>query len=302
MNISMSCCHLLNRFGIEQGFSMMRAAGFDSVEFNFSYWLDFHAIVRRETQGNFFTQSDEALREYFTPYRDAALRLGLRFGQAHAPFPTLVNHERTNADVLEAIRKSIMLCGFLGCRHLVIHPAFLDYNETLGAKEQWERNLEIYGSLTDDLKRYDVIACMENIYTRCNTYLIDAVCCEMSEVNAYMDALNARAGETRFGFCLDTGHALLTRNDVYLAIATLGERLQALHINDNDGVRDLHQAPYMGILDWGRFLRGLREVGYQGDLCFETEPTLVAFGDGLTPECLRLMAATGRSFAQAVMG
>ena len=61
-----------------------------------------------------------------------------------------------------------------------------------------------------------------------------------------MDTLNEIAGEKLFGFCLDTGHLLIVCRDVYAAIIELGDRLIALHVHDNDGVHDDHNAPFVG--------------------------------------------------------
>ena len=117
-------------------------------------------------------------------------------------------------------------------------------------------------------------------------------------LNRTQDELNALAGERRFGFCLDTGHALLTAQDIQQVMLHLGDRIECFHVHDNNGIEDQHIAPYMGILDWDRFVEGLRSTGYQGALCFETHGAIKVFHPELAPEVLRLIARTGRMFVQ----
>ena len=79
---------------------------------------------------------------------------------------------------------------------------------------------------------------------------------------------------------------------------TVLENFQAFHIHDNNGVNDQHLAPYMGILDWDRFMEGLKLLNYRGALCFETDGAVWAFHKELLPDELRLICRTGRFFAR----
>ncbi len=295
MPIGTTCAYIINRMGIDEGFTLLKTVGFDCVDFSFFDWLPYEAVTAGRTDG-FFGKPDEELRRAFRPYKEAAEKNELRIWQAHAPFPTLVRDGATTEAVRASLRKCVMLCGFFGCRYLVIHPAFLDYDDKLPAETEWNENIAMYSALIPDLQRYGVTACLENIYTRHGRDLYDGVCCEMSVACRYIDALNERAGERRFGFCLDTGHALLTRNDVYAAVTELGDRLAALHIHDNDGIADLHQAPYAGRMDWDRFLRALRDNGYGGCISFEADGPLASFGEAVAKEYLQLLCGIGRWF------
>ena len=53
-------------------------------------------------------------------------------------------------------------------------------------------------------------------------------------------------------------------------IRTLGKRIKALHIHDNDAVSDQHLMPFAGCFRWKEFIDALKEIGYDGDLSFET--------------------------------
>ena len=45
--------------------------------------------------------------------------------------------------------------------------------------------------------------------------------------------------------------------------------IQTLHVHDNDGIRDLHQIPYEGVIDWADFARALSETHWNGVLSLE---------------------------------
>ena len=68
---------------------------------------------------------------------------------------------------------------------------------------------------------------------------------------------------------VDTGHAVLGGIDIFEVQRTLGSRLQAYHIHDNDGLEDCHQRIGTGVTDWARFGEGARR--YTPDANFVME-------------------------------
>ena len=77
---------------------------------------------------------------------------------------------------------------------------------------------------------------------------------------------------------------------------TLGDRVKALHIHDNDGFDDLHIAPYLGLNDWEKFLKGLISINYTGNLNFETGGSLNPLPPALIPSMMRHIAEIGKYF------
>lgn len=71
------------------------------------------------------------------------------------------------------------------------------------------------------------------------------------------------------GFCLDTGHAVLTGLDLSAEISAAGRRLLSTHIASNDGLADKHWLPNTGVLSWESIRRCLIEGGYEGRYVFE---------------------------------
>ena len=67
-----------------------------------------------------------------------------------------------------------------------------------------------------------------------------------------------------------------------------------------DGNRDQHLAPYMGVLQWDRFVEGVAATDYAGALSFETNGVWKQFDPELMPTILRYIAEAGRLFARRI--
>ena len=96
----------------------------------------------------------------------------------------------------------------------------------------------------------------------------------------------------------DTGHLLLVGLDVKNAMIELGDRITAFHVHDNDGAHDQHLAPYMGVLDWNRFVEGLKAIGYNKTMSFETFNIWNVMDEEIAPKMMKFIAECGRTFAR----
>lgn len=285
-------------YGIDVGYRMIKEAGFDGVDANIDHLLPYSAIRGKEKVP---FVSDPDFLQYFKPWKDAAEKYGLQNFQAHAPFPCVIpGGEDYNEYLMEMLKRMIQGCRYIGCGRLIIHPFFFPYDQQMDKKTEWDMNIEKYSSLINTARENDVTICLENMFGRYRRKIMAAICSDLDEACRYVDTLNDLAGERRFGFCLDTGHLLLLGLDIKNAILKLGDRIEALHVHDNNGEDDQHLAPYMGTLDWNRFTEGLREIGYQKPLSFETFNTMNVFDRELTPDVLSLIAKTGRMFARRI--
>ena len=85
-------------------------------------------------------------------------------------------------------------------------------------------------------------------------------------------------------------------------LTTLGSRLKVLHIHDNDGISDLHQIPFTFTktrenrpsTDWDGFIRGLKNIKFDGVMSFETAPVLTAFPERMKQDVLSFIAKIGQ--------
>ena len=143
-----------------------------------------------------------------------------------------------------------------------------------------------------------MIVCLENMFVSKGHKIFSAICQDPMEAAAYVDELNDMAGETRFGFCYDTGHGLLAGHDPLIALEVMGSRVETLHVHDNDGWDDQHTQPYSGRMDWERLLEGLKMIGYKGAMTMEIGTLCSIYPAELLKDAYRLAAAEGRYFAR----
>jgi len=63
-----------------------------------------------------------------------------------------------------------------------------------------------------------------------------------------------------FSFCFDYAHANISGLRPGEWIDAMKKNISHIHINDNDGVYDLHEVPGKGVIDWKRFDEETREL------------------------------------------
>jgi len=301
MKISTQTGGIEEFIGQEKCMEMLAQAGFDAVDFNIDHMLSYGAITRCE-HSEIIDLPDDQILEYWRPSKETAEKYGITFGQAHAPFPSCSKNPEYQEYLLEVMRKCLLICEYVNCPYLVIHPNFYGYDERLTRQEEWDANIRFYSALIPWIRKYGVKVCLENMFYGYQGKLYTAICGRMQEAIAYIDALNDIAGEKLFGFCYDSGHALIAGNDPCDDLVALGDRVWTLHLHDNNGSNDQHVAPYWGVLDWDGLCRGLREIGYKGTINFETFHSVVAVDPAMVPVTLQYIAQAGRVFAAKIEG
>ena len=82
----------------------------------------------------------------------------------------------------------------------------------------------------------------------------------------------ASIDNANLGLLLDVGHCLISNEDAAAVIRRVGNRLGYVHLDDNDGMGDLHWPLFTGKLTQQQLadvMTALREIGYQGALSLE---------------------------------
>ncbi len=282
-----------------EGFQLLKDCGFDCVDLSFTSKLNYNDVTKRG-ESPFFSQDLETILAYYAPWKEAADSAGIAIGQAHAPFPSYADgNDAANAIFRDAIGKCLAVCRMLGCPYLIVHPV---HTKGTLARER-EINIAFYSSLIPAAKETGVVICLENMFGSHCGHIEEAVCSDFADAARYIDDLNALAGAELFGFCYDVGHATLLGKEQRRSVNALGKRLKTLHIHDNDGREDLHIQPYACkrgggyVTDWEGFLKGLHDVGYAGDLSFETDSALDPLPQPLKGVMLAYIAGVGRYFS-----
>ncbi len=220
---------------------------------------------------------------------------GLATPAARAPY-LLADTKRQDLTPLlgRLARESIRLCGRAGCRLIIIKPLF----SGLSREEEWQANRDFYLSLAPVAGENQVRILLENQCRDQNGHLIRGICSDPGEAAVWVDRLNEAAGEERFGFCMDVGACSLCGQNMQTFAHALGRRIKAVILRDNDGQRDLSALPFTCTsrggqprTDWLGLIRGLREIGFDGQLIFDFGDTAAAFSPLLRPRLMELAKA-----------
>lgn len=283
MKLSTEHAHLQKDFGDERSIEILKEAGFDAVDMS---------LFCMSYDDNVFNTADYRTRAL--EIRAHADRLGIPFHQAHACFGFDWTDHRAFAEQFYPKQvRALEIAGILGCQTVVVHPLHGPFAYRGHEEELFEVNMKFYRSLLPYAKEYGVKIALENMWQRDEKrkVIMDSACSSAAEFVRYLDTLN----DEHFVACLDLGHCGLVGEDPAQMIRALGhDRLQALHVHDNDLLRDQHTFPYLGKNDWEEIMKALAEIDYQGDLTMESNGFHPAFPAELKPAADRFLVAIGR--------
>ena len=308
MNLCIQSGGVFGHYSLEEGYRLLADLGFSSIDLNIDTEFDRNVMRAHMNEGLcIFERSMPEIMAHFERELNAIKNAGLYVYQAHSPFPSYMKDIPEFTDFcVEIHKKCILFCQEIGCRRLVVHGVTLTRDDKKHTQEDIDRvNDRLYEGLIDTLKETDVVCCLENLFSGYDGTIYAGHCSDPHEATAYIDRLNEKAGKEVFGICVDTGHLNICGRNQYGYIKALGSRIKAFHIHDNDGKSDLHLAPYTGTVDWEGFCRAVREIGYDGDIDFET---FRQYGKNRMPESrmarpwLQLIAETGRIFIEKIKG
>ena len=282
----------------------IKSCGFAAVDFDMNTYINKEKMLSEGPYPTVFDHPTEEVCAHFAPLKQACEQTGVEIGQIHAPFPAYYDgREDLNDYLRNVLDKCFAVCEYLGCPAIVVHP--IRGNDHA---HELELTLTHYRQLIPLVKKYKgVKICLENLFNRQENRIAGGRLSDVTDARNMLDQLNAEAGEHRFGFCLDVGHTNLTHTNVKSFILAMGDRITNLHIHDNNGVDDLHIVPYTCMItknshvcDWDGFVEGMREIGYQGILSFETDRIFNAFPESVHTEVLKLISAIGRDWANKI--
>lgn len=232
-------------------------------------------------------KDEEKLREEYQ-------KAGLKIDSFHLPYGS--QHDLTSPDetirlhALNVLKPALRQAAALGARVAIIHPTTGLHDVTVLGFDPLLNTLEkSLAELLPLAESLGVILALENIPPR--------------EIHRFGSApehfkrFHERFAHPSLGFCLDTGHALLSLHSRAADLAeAMKPRLQAFHLNDNAGDRDSHLAPGRGRVNWVGISQLLREIRFIHPACIEAPP--FAFGpDYSTQAWKELQTETARLFS-----
>jgi sugar phosphate isomerase/epimerase len=158
---------------------------------------------------------------------------------------------------LEQMKRQVADAAALGATHCYVVPG---QDSTAAGLERFA---EFCRLLADFAAQRFVRVCIEHFPGRA-----------LPSVRATLAWLE-NVGDPRLALLLDVGHCLLSGEDPAAAAAEAGARLGYVHLDDNDGIGDLHWPLLTGRLTQETLTRtvaALRAIGYDGALTLEFSP------------------------------
>ena len=261
MKISTEIASIAKHVGEHKAVELCAKAGFDGWDFSMFQM----GLYNGETDSCY--PSDHPLcgsnyLKFARELRKIGEDNGICCNQSHAPFPVRCK------DIFDRLPRAIECTAEAGGEICVIHP---DNNKTP------EENAEMYWQLLPFAKSCGVKIATENMWNWDNEtgYSSFAACATSESFCKHIEVVNDDA----FVACLDIGHAEMKGSGSGAAnmIHALGNKLQALHIHDNDCHHDSHQIPFSMDIDFAAIVKALKEIGYCGWFTLEADCYLKKF-------------------------
>lgn len=247
--------------GEEKTVELIAKAGFDAWDFSMFDMCKYDWENGRLLE-NFHPLAGSGYLAFARKLKQIGLDNGIVCNQSHAPFPVSCKAIRSY------MKRAIECTAEAGGEICVIHP---DNNK--GPEE----NAEMYFELLPFAKQCGVKIATENMWNwdDVKDQAASAACSGHDNFKAHLDAVN----DDFLVACLDIGHAEMKGldTDSEKMIHTLGNKLQALHIHDNDMWHDSHQIPFSMNIDFTKVVKALKDIGYSGYFTLEADSYLKNF-------------------------
>ena len=305
MNVSCSIKGIVDITRPRQGLGDMARAGFINLFLDLSIFAlgyDIESFGKpgwKKSGWNYIVESPEELEEALLRMQNTWSGFQLKSNIAMAPF---LLRETKRADLNDLQKKlaqeSIFACGKIGCKYLIIRPLLAG----IAKKDLWEVNQAYYLQLAELAKENNVTILLENQCEFFRGHLIRGICADGVEAAEWVDRLNEKAGEERFGFCFNVGTANLCGQNMFDFVQAVDNRIKAVILSDCNGNQENALLPFTAVnhgqsqTDWLNLIRGLRKIGFDGELILNASDTANAFSPILRPNFLQLAKATADYF------
>ena len=247
--------------GEEKAVELVAKAGFDAWDFSmfsmckYSWELDKAILTDHPLSSSNYLSFARRLKRIGEDN-------GIHCNQSHAPFPSDCPTIRTY------FKRAIECTAETGGKICVIHPCNF---------KSAQENAEMYAEILPFAKDYGVKIATENMWNwdEEKDESVFAACASAEDFKAHLGAVN----DDSFVACLDIGHAEMrgAGGGSVKMIHTLKDKLQALHLHDNDLWHDSHQIPFSMNIDFDAVVHALKDIDYRGYFTLEASGYLSDF-------------------------
>lgn len=238
----------------EDAIRFYKDTGFKHLDFNF---YNISAGQKQELLS-------DSWKDFIIKAKNTADELGFDFVQAHAPFAIMRGKQMEEG--LTLTKRAIKSCGILGIKNMVIHTGcYEEFKYPDGRFLNHKANEPFLRELIPLMEENDVSVLFENTTKKhINGCYFPITADDLNEFVAFMN-------HPLFGTAWDVGHAHMDEINHRTEINKMKNTLKAVHIHDNNGIKDLHLAPFMGNLDFDSVIQGLIDIDFKGYFTFECD-------------------------------
>ncbi|MDF2686358.1 MAG: sugar phosphate isomerase/epimerase [Clostridia bacterium] len=224
-------------------------AGFRYIDINFSDWS---MNEKSPFVGKDWESWVNEIRRFGEDY-------GITYHQAHAPIYNIFSTDENTKFLDKMTLRSIISAGMLNIPWIVIHAGHTVGNyDAVHIADMKQKNIDWFSYAVKEAENSKTGIALENMadaFGRNGHY-----CSNTDDLIELIDSFDPKY----VGACWDTGHAHINGYNQYEHIIKFGKRLKVLHIQDGDGKRDLHTAPFYGTIDWKSVRKALHDIDYDG--------------------------------------
>lgn len=265
------CSGRFQRFyGPMRALELAKEAGADAVDFTLCGYYD----CRKPD--NLYAKGESAVIEHFCELREHAEAIGIEFAQTHGRIHGLCPDSDVNEAHYADGHLDCIATRILGAKHCVMHTVSESRYPNASPEEMRRLNREMFVRLLPSAVENNIKIATETFGNYGKNYEFMNFFADIDEfVAAYEDVVAADpVFRNHFCYCVDTGHTNMATHRGQPSAADytrrLGSAVEVLHINDNEGLTDMHAIPMpdahslTGCVDWWDFMRALDEIGYNG--------------------------------------
>ncbi len=235
-------------------------------------------------------KTDTELEAIGQTYRDA----GVNIDTFHLPFAGEDDiasfYETRRRKAVDNATRWMERAALLGATVGIQHPTTSHYALDVEGMDTYLRQLgRSLATLLPAAERLNFTVAIEN--------MLPAPGGRLASRPEHFELLIREFAHPNLGFCLDTGHALVTglgQEGHFLDV--MAPHLVAFHLADNAGDRDSHLAPGHGLVDWATVFNKATEIEYSRTMCIEAPP--FAQGPDYSPDAWRQMVTDAEALAR----
>ncbi|MBP3602564.1 MAG: hypothetical protein J6J79_00270 [Lachnospiraceae bacterium] len=251
----------------------LAGAGFDNIALDLKLYCPSYELEHREEvmetmdeypDGCFASVFPERLVENADKFISQCRELHMKNTVGAAPsLPWDTKRADLEWLVYEISKQSILACIKAECRYIIVEPLI----KKMETEEEWKKNADFYLSLTDNLAE-GISILIPNHYSEYNGHLVRGTFSDPYRLAEFVDELNGKAGNNKFGLCIDIRICSLVGQNFCEFMHLLQGRVKAVVIRQNDAESQM---------DWLGVIRGLRKMDFDGQLIFDFRDTSGAY-------------------------